>query len=180
MSCEVNIEIMQHHSLTQLFSILFQVVKIAARKICRCHGPTGSCQLKTCYRELLPFKRVGELLMEKYNEAIRVEFINDRLRKIGDRQRSLGKKNLDMAYFDLSPEYCEADLNTNYPGMSGRKCSTEFQNLSTCEQPCKKCRMTVMKTIKSTQEKCQCKFEWCCKVKCQLCEKKFTITTCMK
>ncbi|CAG0889965.1 unnamed protein product [Darwinula stevensoni] len=39
---------------------------------CRCHGVSGSCELKTCWRALPPFADVGKYLKKKYESAIQV------------------------------------------------------------------------------------------------------------
>lgn len=40
---------------------------------CRCHGYSGSCSLKTCWRELPTTYDVSDVLKEKYDEAVQVE-----------------------------------------------------------------------------------------------------------
>lgn len=40
---------------------------------CRCHGYSGSCSLKTCWRELPTTYDISEILKEKYDEAVKVE-----------------------------------------------------------------------------------------------------------
>jgi hypothetical protein len=36
---------------------------------CRCHGISGSCELKTCWRSLPPFAEIGKYLKEKYDKS---------------------------------------------------------------------------------------------------------------
>lgn len=46
-----------------------QVVKTMLRTDCKCHGVSGSCALKTCWKSLPSFRAVGDVLMKKYNRA---------------------------------------------------------------------------------------------------------------
>lgn len=36
---------------------------------CQCHGVSGSCSIKTCWKVLPPFRAIGDALMIKYNKA---------------------------------------------------------------------------------------------------------------
>ena len=38
---------------------------------CKCHGVSGSCSRKTCWRKLSDFKTTAQLLRKKYNHAMR-------------------------------------------------------------------------------------------------------------
>lgn len=38
---------------------------------CKCHGVSGSCSMKTCWRKLADFNTTASLLKVKYHEAIR-------------------------------------------------------------------------------------------------------------
>lgn len=40
---------------------------------CKCHGVSGSCEVKMCWRSLPPFRRVGHLLKEAFDGATEVK-----------------------------------------------------------------------------------------------------------
>lgn len=44
---------------------------------CKCHGVSGSCAMKTCWKSLPPFRVIGDALMKKYSRARAVEAFAD-------------------------------------------------------------------------------------------------------
>lgn len=46
-----------------------KIVKSLLQTECKCHGVSGSCTMKTCWRTLPPFKAIGDALMKKYWKA---------------------------------------------------------------------------------------------------------------
>uniref|UniRef100_A0A8D8Q9G2 Protein Wnt n=2 Tax=Cacopsylla melanoneura TaxID=428564 RepID=A0A8D8Q9G2_9HEMI len=46
-----------------------KMVKTLLQTECKCHGVSGSCTMKTCWRTLPPFKVIGDALMKKYHKA---------------------------------------------------------------------------------------------------------------
>uniref|UniRef100_A0A452SZM3 Protein Wnt n=1 Tax=Ursus maritimus TaxID=29073 RepID=A0A452SZM3_URSMA len=44
----------------------------AGRTTCKCHGVSGSCTVRTCWRQLAPFHEVGKRLKHKYETALKV------------------------------------------------------------------------------------------------------------
>lgn len=51
------------------FSHLVQIVAKLLKKDCLCHGVSGSCSLKTCWRTLPTFREIGDALHQKYEKA---------------------------------------------------------------------------------------------------------------
>lgn len=39
---------------------------------CKCHGVSGSCEVRTCWKVMPPFRRVGSVLKEKFEGATEV------------------------------------------------------------------------------------------------------------
>lgn len=40
---------------------------------CKCHGMSGSCEMKTCWRIAPDYRLVGKLLKERYRSAVLVD-----------------------------------------------------------------------------------------------------------
>jgi len=53
----------------------YQLVKKMLRTDCKCHGVSGSCVMKTCWKSLPPFRLVGDRLMMKYQKAKTVQAV---------------------------------------------------------------------------------------------------------
>lgn len=53
-------------------------MKNLLRTDCKCHGVSGSCAMKTCWKTLPSFRVIGDVLMKKYHKARSVEVISDR------------------------------------------------------------------------------------------------------
>lgn len=145
---------------------------------CKCHGVSGSCNVKTCWRSLPNFRKVGEHIKEKFDGATEVE-----LRLIGSR-RVLVPRNeyfkphtvYDLVYIDHSPNFCNADSDTGSLGTRGRVCNRTSQAIDGCELMC--CGRGYITRQEVHVERCSCKFHWCCYVRCQNCRKRVEVSAC--
>lgn len=43
------------------------------REQCKCHGMSGSCELETCWKATPDFRKVGDVLRRKFDEASKVQ-----------------------------------------------------------------------------------------------------------
>ncbi|KAJ7392985.1 Protein Wnt-8b [Desmophyllum pertusum] len=160
-----------------------KVVRASLTKECKCHGVTGSCNLKTCWKQLAPFNVVGSELKQKYRAAVRVSFLNNKLHKRDNnrdrRDRLVTRKDKKLVYLDSSPDYCVRNATAGSPGMRGRTCLGDQVSTGECRSLCNSCNLRHRTVEQSKQVKCRCKFVWCCTVKCKLCNVKYSRTTCV-
>lgn len=57
-----------------------QAILVTLKKHCKCHGVSGSCTLRTCWKRLPDFRQVGSFLKDRYVSAVHVTFQNGQLR----------------------------------------------------------------------------------------------------
>lgn len=91
----------------------------------------------------------------------------------------------NLVYLEASPDYCVINTTNGVQGTLGRECSrARGQHLTkaekrSCKTLCKQCGLQVKKTMAHVTENCNCKFKWCCEVKCETCRKKVNKLTCV-
>ncbi|XP_019964160.1 wingless-type MMTV integration site family, member 4b isoform X2 [Paralichthys olivaceus] len=146
---------------------------------CKCHGVSGSCELRTCWKVMPPFRRVGVGLKERFDGATEV-----RLTRIGSRTALLPRDPQvkppaarDLLYLAPSPDFCHLDPDNGIPGTAGRRCNgTSRLAPDGCELVC--CGPGYRAGRAEVVQRCSCKFSWCCSVRCQQCKNTVTIHTC--
>ncbi|KAK2910088.1 hypothetical protein Q8A73_007803 [Channa argus] len=146
---------------------------------CKCHGVSGSCELRTCWKVMPPFRRVGVVLKERFDGATEV-----RLTRIGSRTALLPRDPQvkppaarDLVYLAPSPDFCHLDPDNGIPGTAGRRCNgTSRLAPDGCELVC--CGPGYRAGRAEVVQRCSCKFSWCCSVRCQQCKNTVTIHTC--
>lgn len=151
--------------------------------ICKCHGNTGDCTIKTCWYQVREFKYIGDYLKEKqkYRSAIKVKLVSQQagkqvaLKEINDGKIDLSKKN-NLIYTEDSPKYCDKNLRDYSPGTAGRECNASTIGLGSCDYLC--CGRGYKTRRTPVQRQCNCQFQWCCNVICQTCTKVMMVHTC--
>lgn len=145
---------------------------------CKCHGVSGSCEVKTCWRAVPPFRQVGHALKEKFDGATEVE-----PRRVGS-SRALVPRNAqfkphtdeDLVYLEPSPDFCEQDIRSGVLGTRGRTCNKTSKAIDGCELLC--CGRGFHTAHVELAERCGCRFHWCCFVKCRQCQRLVEMHTC--
>ncbi|XP_033628604.1 protein Wnt-9a-like isoform X2 [Asterias rubens] len=161
-----------------------RVVEESARKVCKCHGVSGSCTSETCWHQLNRLQETGKLLKAIYDRAVMVELANtahganELVRHVKRRRKPpkrtpatpltnspvvsrSGPGKHDLVYIDRSPDFCEASPYTM--GTRGRQCDKDWNCGSIC------CgRGYNIRSVLVTK-RCECRFQWCCEVICKEC-----------
>lgn len=169
---------------------------------CKCHGMSGSCQLKTCWQSAPEFRIVGKVLKHLFRNAILVNQSNmgngdpviTRLTKSRNRNNlrsprkiyNKKKNNLQLYdqksyenslfYYQRSPTFCERDTLADIHGTVGRKCNRTGNGSGSCSSMCCGRGFNLIKEHRI--EKCFCKFHWCCQVECKECHAEDWISIC--
>nr|UJP31530.1 putative Wnt family member 4 [Geukensia demissa] len=135
--------------------------------VCKCHGVSGSCSVKICWKKIRNFRAIGKFLKEKFDGASLVQFINKKrkLKRINRDMKKPTKK--DLVYLQESPDFCNNDPRFGSLGTQGRKCNKTSYGLDGCTLMC--CGRGYYTTVKVIKEDCNCKFVWCCRVDCDKC-----------
>ncbi|XP_018006605.1 protein Wnt-4 isoform X2 [Hyalella azteca] len=155
-----------------------QLLQQDMRVGCKCHGVSGSCELKTCWRQMPAFREVGELLKEKFDGAteVKLKTVAGRLKLIPNKQLFKSLAEDDLVFGASSPEYCDFDPSGGSLGTHGRVCNKTSGGVDSCDRLC--CDRGYTSSQQLVQERCSCKFHWCCYVECRTCLKEVTVHTC--
>ena len=156
-----------------------QLIERNMQKQCKCHGVSGSCELKTCWRSMPTFKQIGAKLKEKFDAAteIKVKRSQTRRKLIPRNQQFKKLTTTDLVYLNRSPDYCEPNTQLASFGTHGRVCNRTSRGIDGCNLLC--CGRQYYTTIEHVKYKCNCTFVWCCTVNCQECNKIEQVTKCM-
>lgn len=155
------------------------------RITCKCHGVSGSCSVVTCWQQLSSFREIGDYIKSKYDTAIEVK-LSKKGKLIAKRSSGTGKYLLstggkshakitqeELVYLDSSPDYCTLDSSYS---TTGRACNATSRGSDGCGKLCCGRGYNVHKAVVKTR--CNCKFNWCCWVQCDMCQKLQDVYTC--
>ncbi|KAI9538368.1 protein Wnt-6 [Gymnodraco acuticeps] len=151
-------------------------VKLYMRTECKCHGLSGSCTLRTCWKKMPHFREVGDRLLERFNGASKVMGGNDGKTLIPVGQNIKPPDKQDLIYSDESPDFCLANRKTGSLGTRGRMCNSTAMDISGCDLLC--CERGYSEESVVIEENCLCRFHWCCVVQCQKCSVQKELSLC--
>lgn len=82
----------------------------------------------------------------------------------------------ELIHLHRSARYCEADFRHGFAGVQSRVCSNRDNAPDNCDRLCcgRGHRTLTLKTVSS----CNCKFQYCCTVTCQVCAQESKVLVC--
>lgn len=136
------------------------------KEVCKCHGFSGSCTTKTCWKRLGPFNSAMGLLKKHYHHAIKKKLVNyTSKRAVSPKvRRKLKKERNNLVYLQRTPNLCMS--------TKGRICKDRHNCATLC---CGRGFTVGQRTVAS---RCRCKMVDCCFVKCDTCVKEVDYYTC--
>lgn len=147
------------------------------KRMCRCHGMSESCSIRTCWTQLSDFREIGNYLKAKHHEAQKLDL--DKKLNSADNQGPIvdalaGIAQTELIYLEESPDYCRRNTSLGLYGTEGRECVQHKDGLSqgerrSCRRLCHDCGLGVEERRTEVVSSCNCKFHWCCTVNCERC-----------
>ena len=153
--------------------------------MCKCHGATGSCTVKTCFQRASGLRLIGNTLKTMFKNARKVEPANQKregvkLVLVDDRKSPKGiqksPKKTELLYTENSPSFCQRDDTLGIPGVSHRICSKNSSDANSCSTLC--CGTGYNQYLVRKESPCECKFKYCCFMQCKKCSERKLITAC--
>ncbi|XP_065078761.1 protein Wnt-1-like [Ochlerotatus camptorhynchus] len=147
-----------------------RTLRARMQKVCKCHGMSGSCTTRVCWRRLPPMKLMADTLGSMFDAAALVKPVENKgvIKKLKRKDSQYKKVNKsDLVYIAESPDYCEENDSFGIFGTRGRFCNRTSYGIEGCRLLC--CGRGYQTRIRNVEEKCNCKFVWCCSVKCDTC-----------
>lgn len=87
---------------------------------CKCHGVSGSCNIKTCWKAMPPMPKIGEKLLRRFTNAKEVQknVVNE-ITKLPEAVKGSSASD-QLLYLVKSPDYCTKDVRLGSVGTSER------------------------------------------------------------
>ncbi|KAK3567731.1 hypothetical protein QTP86_024059 [Hemibagrus guttatus] len=154
-----------------------KVIKSGVDTTCKCHGVSGSCTVQTCWRQLAPFHKIGMVLKQRYETALKVASATNQAKGEGEPPHTPPRtraepfsRTSDLLHIEDSPNFCQASMYS--AGTAARKCHKD----KNCDAIC--CGRGHNTQSRVLTRPCQCQVRWCCYVECKQCTQKEEVYTC--
>ena len=139
---------------------------------CKCHGTSGSCDVRTCWRAISNFRSVGTVLKHLYESAMRLRYIVSREKSPRDFRSIVRRRTVrsgGLLYYRSSRDPCLPDNARGLSDVRGRVCGDRTSGDAACARIC--CgRGHVIRRRTLINTRCRCRFRYCCYVTCESCQ----------
>lgn len=148
---------------------------------CKCHGNSNSCTMKVCWRVVPSIEKVGNKLWKLYQNPIRSRW-DQKEKKLYGKTRSKRNKKVEitksqLTFFTQSMDFCKQNIALGVMGTFGRTCNHTSNGHDACSTMC--CGRNYKTNLVTTKGKCNCRFVWCCRIECVVCDKTSVVDTCL-
>ena len=79
---------------------------------CKCHGVSGSCEVKTCWKSIAPFRTIGDVIKEKFEGATEISRVMQEGKNFVLEAKNTQLKRhttSDLVFLAPSPDFCSKD-----------------------------------------------------------------------
>lgn len=152
-----------------------KLITASVHNECKCHGVSGSCNIKTCWKALPPMIKIGKELLQKFTTAKVVS--QKTVERLEQKTKKKAALSDELVYISKSPDYCTKDEKLGSFGTMGRLCNVSSNSLDSCRQLC--CGRGYKTVVEEKIERCQCKIYNCCYVKCKVCRTMTQVHECL-
>ena len=151
-----------------------------AKRKCQCHGTSGMCILKTCVGRLPTLREVATTIKYLYKLAYKGSVDENGILTPVENTVNLADM---LVYLSESPDYCKRNKSYNSQGTLGRVCRVPYRSSTRgskghCKELCFNCGYTIKYEIRPKKVRCNCRFRWCCEVKCDTCHEDEDVLVC--
>ncbi|ESN97651.1 hypothetical protein HELRODRAFT_85162, partial [Helobdella robusta] len=86
----------------------------------------------------------------------------------------------ELIFSTISPDYCSPDVSVGSVGTEGRVCDVDSTGTKGCRSMCcgRGYTVEVQEVKYRLVDWCECKYHWCCYVKCRTCLKSIQVYRC--
>ena len=150
---------------------------------CTCHGISGSCSVRTCWRKLPELRSVSKNIKQKYDQSIKVSLQVQKdeppsLKSVGDDPMPPStshlvflKKSKNMCLYKqnytLGRSCVPKNILTEYHSSGIEPLTSVDLTLAPCEDLCCAGEYSLKRTV--VVRSCNCHFVWCCDIICDDC-----------
>ncbi|VDP60758.1 unnamed protein product [Schistosoma curassoni] len=150
-----------------------QLMEANQKLVCKCHGVSGSCAQRVCFRQL---RRIDTELMQK---ALKMRYLAAKQVSEGKNGELIAKtfigngfidevvKPEELVFSEHSPDYCNVEPQRGSVGTRDRICTLKDTGTSNCVNMC--CGRGYRNVTKREIVQCNCRMAYGFKVQCDEC-----------